>query len=445
MLPPPRSRRQWQPSLQRFSASTTRLSRAKSSVWSCKARSCKSWMAFIFSRKCASLMSAATTFTTSRTSMPAQYLHSSVLFIFMVCLRSRSSMKDLQELKLHSNNIESLPNLAKLRNLTLLTLQFNRIKNLGTSLLNLRKLTTLRLHHNALSDLSGLPPSITSLDVSYNSITSLQGIENLHELQELSVACNKLTTLSPLDRCTKLQTLDISGQVLGNLGVLRKMGLEALTANRCNITITAIPQLKKLMHLSLQHNNITTLDGLVSAVPSLETLDIQHNALSAIPDITALRGLPMLAEIFVKGNPVADLPNWDDVAKGAIPSLEVIDDRDVSQLLPLQASASPSASSRPTTARPGTASRPATAGRVMRPGSARPTTASGRPLMTAVPPVSGPHSLAALALDAEYSAGRADLQARTAHLHAAFDSLSAALLALNPLPHPTTTTQPPSQ
>eukprot|EP00042_Codosiga_hollandica_P033747 m.229676 g.229676 ORF g.229676 m.229676 type:complete len:125 (+) comp54258_c0_seq12:957-1331(+) len=108
----------------------------------------------------------------------------------------------------------------------------------------------------------------------------------------------------------KLQTVDISGQVLGNLGVLRKMGLEALTANRCNITITAIPQLKKLMHLSLQHNNITTLDGLVSAVPSLETLDIQHNALSAIPDITALRGLPMLAEIFVKGNPVADLPNW---------------------------------------------------------------------------------------------------------------------------------------
>jgi protein phosphatase 1 regulatory subunit 7 len=83
-------------------------------------------------------------------------------------------LKELRELNVSFNRIESIDNLNKLPNLRVLVLNHNKIKKLE-NLKNLRKLEVLHVNGNLLEDLN-----------IYSST------ESLIELKELSASKNKI-------------------------------------------------------------------------------------------------------------------------------------------------------------------------------------------------------------------------------------------------------------
>ena len=99
-----------------------------------------------------------------------------------VCACSFRTSEEIRLTGLYSQNLSSL------QNLTLLSIQSNRLTSASLSHLStLPNLTDLYLSHNALTTLTQLATStqLRILDVSSNSIKSLSGLAPLTELEEL--------------------------------------------------------------------------------------------------------------------------------------------------------------------------------------------------------------------------------------------------------------------
>lgn len=56
-----------------------------------------------------------------------------------------------------------------------------------------------------------IPTTLVALDVSFNLITSAEGIDRLKNLQELHLGFNRLMDVSVLEYCPRLQRLNLSG------------------------------------------------------------------------------------------------------------------------------------------------------------------------------------------------------------------------------------------
>lgn len=80
---------------------------------------------------------------------------------------------------------------------------------LGKGLKNLRRLRSLRLDHNQLevvtsNELTSCGCHLTHVDFSHNSLTAIQGMASLGNLEELKLASNQLTQLPDLSHCKKV-------------------------------------------------------------------------------------------------------------------------------------------------------------------------------------------------------------------------------------------------
>ena len=62
------------------------------------------------------------------------------------------------------------------------------------------------------------------LDVSYNGILVINGIESLVNLKCLNAAYNKLTQLDPLKVCVMLERLEVQGNQIKDTRTLESIG-----------------------------------------------------------------------------------------------------------------------------------------------------------------------------------------------------------------------------
>nr|XP_039265973.1 serine/threonine-protein kinase 11-interacting protein-like [Styela clava] len=113
------------------------------------------------------------------------------------------------------SSLKLLPNLQEL------DLSFNRISSIGNELCYLDRLTHLNLSYNRLPEIPQLLGRIRwrlqYLYLSYNEISTCEGLETLESLIELNISNNLLIqhdTLVPLRRLSKLQKLDLRGNPL---------------------------------------------------------------------------------------------------------------------------------------------------------------------------------------------------------------------------------------
>ncbi|GAB9462902.1 hypothetical protein Gpo141_00000383 [Globisporangium polare] len=133
-----------------------------------------------------------------------------------------------------------------------------------------------------------IPSTLVALDVSFNLITSAEGIDRLKNLQELHLGFNRLMDVSVLEYCPRLQRLNLSGNRLMNT-----KGLETLVY--------------------------------------LENLDLSENLIE-FPE--ALRPLSLnqnLTHLTLRGNPIALNPKNDHrvMLIDMIPSVLVLDDKKI--------------------------------------------------------------------------------------------------------------------
>ena len=81
------------------------------------------------------------------------------------------------------------------------------------------------------------------LDLSWNRISSLEGIAGLQSLQELRISCNAISSLKPLRSLPSLVELDVCNNNLTSLAGLEQLPtLQIIHAENNKIASVKIPQ-----------------------------------------------------------------------------------------------------------------------------------------------------------------------------------------------------------
>lgn len=180
--------------------------------------------------------------------------------------------------------------------LTSLTLYGHQITEMP-DLAPLENLRTFGLNSNETSDgvrslpegfFSKLPPSVTSLSVSYDGLTDLD-VSSLTNLTSLDCSSNELTSLD-VSSLTNLTDLDC-GSNYGLTDMKFPSGLTDLDCSYCNLTNLNVSSLENLTSLWCQSNNLTSLD--VSPLKKLKWLYCFKNQMSAL-DVSMLSSLSTL-------------------------------------------------------------------------------------------------------------------------------------------------------
>jgi internalin A len=187
---------------------------------------------------------------------------------------------NLISLYLGANSLSNSPALGNLRQLTLLNLDDNWIKNLAP-LTNLVGLTYLSLNRNPGTNLTVLTnlSSLANIELRGNSLTDIAFLSRLGNLAYADLANNRIQDLSAASR---LASLVIGGNALTNPSTLR--------------TMTGVT------NLWLFGNGITNGNWL-GELSWLRYLNAENTGLTNLPPLSNLTNLTGLA---LGGNPIAD-------------------------------------------------------------------------------------------------------------------------------------------
>lgn len=201
-------------------------------------------------------------------------------------LETLPALSSLRELELRNLNLsgsdeKAICAISELKGLKKLTISSNTMRNLyliPQELFSVRKSTE---GLNAV--LTRIPTSIESLDISYNQIATLDGIENLPMLHTLDISSNELSDISVIEKSTLLKSVSLSRNKI--------------------IRIDALETLTQLQSLSLDNNMIHDLKP-IAGLRELQTLNVSFNR---IADLHPLAGMKKLSYLNIANTSVTNL------------------------------------------------------------------------------------------------------------------------------------------
>jgi Leucine-rich repeat (LRR) protein len=120
---------------------------------------------------------------------------------------------------------------------------------------------------------------LTSLDVSFSSITDLTGIQDFVALKEFRCPYNQISTLD-VSKNVALTTLECFGNKLTFLDLSQNISLTVLTCYKNGLQTLDISKNLALTVLECGNNQITSLD--VSKNVTLKTLDCSYNQITTL-------------------------------------------------------------------------------------------------------------------------------------------------------------------
>ncbi|ELU13891.1 hypothetical protein CAPTEDRAFT_224319 [Capitella teleta] len=165
----------------------------------------------------------------------------------------------------------------------------------------------------------GLPPSISTLDLSNNDLMTLSStsLVSLRSVINFKLKNNDIVQIhdGAFQPMQSLQTLDLSGNALTELNQHSLQGPSSL------------------MHLDLSKNNLQSIEGAFAKMSELSRLELSDNRLTRITEFTfrdlsslrylllsgnqisqvdkkAFRKLEKLMYLVLKGNPIGDVPRY---------------------------------------------------------------------------------------------------------------------------------------
>ena len=256
---------------------------------------------------------------------------------FLTKIEGLDANQQLKHLKLYDNKIRVVENLDCLVQLDELQLQYNLIDIVGSGLVALKNLTSLRLDNNKLKsltvhELSPVAKTLKSLDISYNELEEASAVVALKLLEELKVNGNRLKTLPSLKGLEKLSDLEVADNALRNLrGLDSCLCLTSLNASRNKLNDDSFSQLKtgfeRLDSMDLSENAVSSLEDFGRLFPKLSILNVSRNNISDPTQFGELR-LECLKELDTRFNDV-DVNAVD--LHGSFPALEMADGRVVGE------------------------------------------------------------------------------------------------------------------
>lgn len=234
---------------------------------------------------------------------------------------------NLRDLDLSKNNLEilSVYSFKGLETISFLNLGFNKISNIPSGLFTgNNQLERLILSNNQIMEYSEIIPSLRSLTISWNKLTTLyiqneiliragsnqistiillsegdelrelfiennglteiESLVNFENLKLVSLSNNPIKDLSPLSEITSLEELYLrntnSKYQLGKLSSLSNLKTLDLSYNNLGkFNYYKMQSLKKLKNLYLDGNNLTSIDykHLSTYIPELEMIGLRNN------------------------------------------------------------------------------------------------------------------------------------------------------------------------
>ncbi|KAK7197869.1 protein phosphatase type 1 regulator-like protein [Novymonas esmeraldas] len=134
--------------------------------------------------------------------------------------------------------------------------------------------------------------SLTKLDLSYNQLRKIAGLESLGPtLKELYLVENKIKVIEGLDTFVNLELLELGGNRIREVG----SGLAKLTS---------------LQSLWLGKNKINNVGDGLHSLDKLQKLSLQANRLTSIPQCVFKEGCnPCLLELYLSENGISTIEN----------------------------------------------------------------------------------------------------------------------------------------
>ena len=145
-----------------------------------------------------------------------------------------------------------------------------------------------------------------------NGFTKIEGLEHQRLLRSLYLHENIIERIEGLDQQLELDTLNLSKNYIK--------------------TIENLSHMKVLTNLNLANNHLTTAADVshVLDIPSLQTLDIQHNKIDDVGIVDIVAHMPDLKVLYLMGNPVVkSIKYYRKTLVGRCKGLKYLDDRPV--------------------------------------------------------------------------------------------------------------------
>ncbi|MFX1390765.1 MAG: leucine-rich repeat domain-containing protein [Promethearchaeota archaeon] len=215
------------------------------------------------------------------------------------------------EFNLSNKNIDDIKNLKNLENFTYLeklNLNYNQI----TQIQGLDKLVNLKalyLQGNRIKKIENLL-NLKSLEFVYlnnNKILEIEGVDGLYKLKSLILFDNFLSEIKNLKGLPKLEVLNLRNNQIKEIKGLEKLSsLRRLDISNNNIEeIKGLKKLTKLEFLDLSYNKINEIKGLAN-LRNLKFLDLRNNNLTSLKGLEKLKNLDHL---YIGFNKITDLKN----------------------------------------------------------------------------------------------------------------------------------------
>lgn len=171
---------------------------------------------------------------------------------------------------------------------------------------------------SGIQSLKGNYSSVRRLDISFNALRSLKGIEQFPRLRQLSAYCYRLDDVGCINEMSYLTSFMIQQNGLTNIPSSFKSlkYLRELRIDRNQLTsIRNLGGCCCLRFLDISFNNIDSLIGL-SGLQSLQELRANHNQITTLE---TLKSLPSIRELGISHNRLVNLDGLQH-----LPTLEVI-------------------------------------------------------------------------------------------------------------------------
>jgi adenylate cyclase len=195
----------------------------------------------------------------------------------------------LTVLNLSNNNFETIPSVVfSLINLKVLDMSFCRLSSVSQQIQYLTNLTILRLPGNMLTQLPNTISKmiLVELDLRHNQMQDAMAVEEINTLKKLCLENNSISSHRIYVSHVSVTQLTLSYNSLTRFEV--------------------IPVSTLLVTLTLSHNKLLTLPDMFHAMANLETLELDNNHISALPNMKSLKKLKTLN---LSNNDLGELPN----------------------------------------------------------------------------------------------------------------------------------------
>jgi hypothetical protein len=231
--------------------------------------------------------------------------------------------------------VESLEGMTALARLDLSDNELSNLEGAGATP-NLRWLSAARNRVSSLEALRGLGGSLQVLNASHNRLAGAAKVGRLRALRALVLNDNlELRRVSGLDRLPDLNSLVLSRcgveSLAGWLGAGGAgAGLAKLSLSH-NAALAELPPalsaLTALKELRVGHCALTVLPAALAALRRLRILEAGGNPIERLSAVEVLGEMPGLAQLSLRGAPLAARPGYREKVLALAPGLATLDGR----------------------------------------------------------------------------------------------------------------------